>query len=177
MELEARIATVRMAETFVISRGASDEAEVLDVELRHELPRLGGRQFLRGHAERVLQRERRAEGCDVCFAIQQKEVAVLAERDLVGHCLELGQRAERDPDVELVGELRADTARRFARGTRSECVPLEQHDVFDAEPAQVEGGGGAEGAATDYYDVGRASGRRSGACRTAASRRSLHRPT
>ena len=36
MELEARIATVRMAETFVISRGASDEAEVVDVELRHE---------------------------------------------------------------------------------------------------------------------------------------------
>jgi L-alanine-DL-glutamate epimerase-like enolase superfamily enzyme len=36
VELEARIATVRMAETFVISRGASDEAEVVDVELRHE---------------------------------------------------------------------------------------------------------------------------------------------
>ena len=35
MELEARIATVRMAETFVISRGASDAAEVVDVELRH----------------------------------------------------------------------------------------------------------------------------------------------
>ena len=36
MELEARIATVRMAETFVISRGASDEAEVVYVELRHD---------------------------------------------------------------------------------------------------------------------------------------------
>jgi L-Ala-D/L-Glu epimerase len=36
VELEARIATVRMAETFVISRGASDEAEVVDVEIRHE---------------------------------------------------------------------------------------------------------------------------------------------
>ena len=36
MQLEARIATVRMAETFVISRGASDEAEVVDVELRHD---------------------------------------------------------------------------------------------------------------------------------------------
>src|SRR5690242_14104466 len=36
VEIEARIATVRMAETFVISRGASDEAEVVDVELRHE---------------------------------------------------------------------------------------------------------------------------------------------
>ena len=36
VELEARIATVRMAEMFVISRGASDEAEVVDVELRHD---------------------------------------------------------------------------------------------------------------------------------------------
>ncbi len=36
MELEARIATLRMAETFVISRGASDEAEVVVVEIRHD---------------------------------------------------------------------------------------------------------------------------------------------
>lgn len=36
MELEARTATLRMAETFVISRGASDEAEVVVVELRHD---------------------------------------------------------------------------------------------------------------------------------------------
>jgi L-alanine-DL-glutamate epimerase-like enolase superfamily enzyme len=36
VELEARSATLRMAETFVISRGASDEAEVVVVEIRHE---------------------------------------------------------------------------------------------------------------------------------------------
>ena len=36
MELEARIATVRMAETFVISRGAADEAEVVVVEIHHD---------------------------------------------------------------------------------------------------------------------------------------------
>ena len=36
MELDARIATLRMAETFVISRGASDEAEVVFVEIRHD---------------------------------------------------------------------------------------------------------------------------------------------
>jgi L-alanine-DL-glutamate epimerase-like enolase superfamily enzyme len=36
VELEARIATLRMAETFVISRGAADEAEVVFVALRHE---------------------------------------------------------------------------------------------------------------------------------------------
>jgi L-alanine-DL-glutamate epimerase-like enolase superfamily enzyme len=36
VELEARSATLRMAETFVISRGASDEAEVVVVEIRHD---------------------------------------------------------------------------------------------------------------------------------------------
>jgi L-Ala-D/L-Glu epimerase len=36
VEVEARIATLRLAETFVISRGASDEAEVVFVELRHD---------------------------------------------------------------------------------------------------------------------------------------------
>ena len=36
MELRAWIATVRMAETFVISRGAADEAAVVVAEIRHE---------------------------------------------------------------------------------------------------------------------------------------------
>jgi L-alanine-DL-glutamate epimerase-like enolase superfamily enzyme len=36
VEIEARIAMLRMAETFVISRGASDEAEVVFVELRYD---------------------------------------------------------------------------------------------------------------------------------------------
>jgi len=35
VQLTARVATVRLAETFVISRSAEDEAEVVDVELRH----------------------------------------------------------------------------------------------------------------------------------------------
>ena len=35
MELAARIVTLRLAETFTISRGAEDEAEVVHVELRH----------------------------------------------------------------------------------------------------------------------------------------------
>jgi L-alanine-DL-glutamate epimerase-like enolase superfamily enzyme len=35
VQLEARIATLRLAETFVISRGAEDTADVVEVELRH----------------------------------------------------------------------------------------------------------------------------------------------
>jgi L-alanine-DL-glutamate epimerase-like enolase superfamily enzyme len=36
MELSARIVTLRLAETFVIARESADEAEVLQVELRHD---------------------------------------------------------------------------------------------------------------------------------------------
>ena len=36
MELTARIATLRLAETFVISRESSDEDDVVQVELRHD---------------------------------------------------------------------------------------------------------------------------------------------
>jgi L-alanine-DL-glutamate epimerase-like enolase superfamily enzyme len=36
VEIEARIATLRLAETFVISRSATDETEVVFVEIRHD---------------------------------------------------------------------------------------------------------------------------------------------
>ena len=36
MKLTARIATVRLAETFTISRGSEDEADVVQVEVAHE---------------------------------------------------------------------------------------------------------------------------------------------
>jgi hypothetical protein len=125
----------------------------------------------------VLQVERRAKDGVVVLVVEQEEVAVLPERDLVGDRLELGQRAERDPDVQLVRELCADTARRLARRAGCERVALEEDDVDDAEPAEMEGGGGAQGAATDDDDVGRASGRRRRACRPAGSLRWRRRTT
>src|SRR5215468_8660422 len=36
MDVTARIATLELAETFVISRASQDEAEVVQVELRHD---------------------------------------------------------------------------------------------------------------------------------------------
>ena len=63
--------------------------------------------------------------------------------------LELVERAERDADVELVRELGADAARRLARRAGREHVPLEQDDVAEAEPAQVERGARAHDAAAD----------------------------
>jgi hypothetical protein len=96
---------------------------------------------------------------------------VLPERDLLSEALELVERAQRNADVQLVRELCADSARRFARRAGRERVPLEQYDVGDPEPSQVEGGGGAQGAATDYDDIRRVSECGRGASRTNASRR------
>jgi hypothetical protein len=85
---------------------------------------------------------------------------VLAERNLVAHRLELGERAKRDANVQLVRELRADPACGLARRARCERVALEKNDVRDAETAEMKRGGGADGAAADDNDVCRASGSR-----------------
>ena len=125
----------------------------------------------------MLQLERDPEGRHVVVVVEQEEIPVLTERDCITELFELAERAQRDADVELVRELGADPAGRLARRSRSERSSLEQDDVTNAEPAQVEGGGGAEGAATDYDNVRRVSGFRSGASRTAASRLWRRRPT
>jgi hypothetical protein len=102
---------------------------------------------------------------------------VLPERDLLGEALELVERAQRDADVQLVRELCADTTGRLARRAGAKRIPFEQYDVGDPEPSQVEGGGGAQGAATndDYVRGVSECGR--GASRTNASRRWRRPPT
>ena len=64
------------------------------------------------------------------------------------------ERAQGDPDVQLVGELGADAAGRLARRSGAERVALDEHDVFDAVPAQVERRSGSERPAADDDDVG-----------------------
>ena len=78
--------------------------------------------------QRVLEGERGAEPLDVALVVEQKEVAVLVELDAV-HRLELVERAQRDADVQLVGELRPEAAGRLARRAGREHVPLDEHDA------------------------------------------------
>jgi L-alanine-DL-glutamate epimerase-like enolase superfamily enzyme len=56
VQLEARIATVRLAETFTISRGSEDEADVVQVEVSHD----GASGF--GEAAPIARYEQTAEG-------------------------------------------------------------------------------------------------------------------
>ena len=110
--------------------------QAVRLELGDDRERLLHRQLPRGNAQPVLERERLAERGDVLVPIEQEQVAVAAEVDPL-HPLELGHRAESDPDVQLVGELRADPAGRTRGRTGRERVALEQHDVFHTQLAQV----------------------------------------
>jgi hypothetical protein len=102
---------------------------------------------------------------------------VLPERDLLGEALELVERAQRDADVQLVRELRADSPGGLARRARRERVSFEQDDVGDPKPPQVKGGGGAQGAATDDDYIRCVSECGRGASRTTANRRFPRLPT
>ncbi len=70
MELEARIGTLRMAETFVISRGAQDEAEVVFVEIRHD--------GLSGYGE-ATPIDRYEESAESAFAFVQEAAELLGD--------------------------------------------------------------------------------------------------
>ena len=128
--------------------------QALGVELGDDRERLVDRQLARRDAQRVLERERGAEPLDVALVVEEKEVAVLVKLDAV-HRLELVERPQRDPDVQLVGELRPEAAGRLARRPGSEHVPLDEHDVVDTEPAEVPGDARPHGASADDNHFGR----------------------
>ncbi len=146
-----------------VARAERRGEDALELELGHDLERLGGRELARGHALGVLHLERRAEELDLLGRVEQEEVAVLMERDL-GHerhvladqlvpALELVEAAQREADVELVGELQPRAAGRARGGAARERLALEQHDVGDAARGEMERGAGTHGAAADHDDV------------------------
>jgi hypothetical protein len=69
------------------------------------------------------------------------------------HPLELGERSQRDPDVQFVGELRPDPAGGAARRAGPERLPFQEHDVVDAELAQVPCDARTHGAAAHDHNV------------------------
>jgi len=73
-----------------VARAVRRCQQVVDRELRYELLRLRRCQLARLDPERVLQLETGAEGRHVVVVVEQKEIAILPERDRVAHLLELG---------------------------------------------------------------------------------------
>ena len=90
-----------------LAEGRREQA--FGIDLRHDRQRLVDRELARRHSETVLQRERGPEALDVGLVVEEEQVAVLSELDAV-HPLELVERAQRDADVQLVGELRPEAA-------------------------------------------------------------------
>jgi L-Ala-D/L-Glu epimerase len=70
VEVEARIVTLRLAETFVIARESTDEAEVLQVELRHE--------GVSGYGE-AAPIERYSESAESALAFVQESAGLLGD--------------------------------------------------------------------------------------------------
>ena len=96
----------------------------------------------------MLHGQRRAERLDELGRVEQEEVADLAEgevgdeRDVLADqrvpVLELLEAAQRELDVELVGELQARTARRARGRAARERLALQQDDVADAGDGEME---------------------------------------
>ena len=126
----------RLGGRAAVERTEGRGEQAVGVELRHDRERLVDGQLARRNAERMLQLERGAEPLDVARVVQQEQVAGLLELDLRAEALaergELVDRAQRDADVQLVGELRADPAGGLARRAGRERLALEQDDVGDA---------------------------------------------
>jgi hypothetical protein len=104
-----------------------------------------------------LKRDAALELLDVGFAAEDEQVADLLEIDLPSRppaeVAERVQAAPGDLDVQCVRELSAYATRRSARGAAPELRPLDERDI-DARLGQVEGGAGADHAATDDDHVG-----------------------
>jgi hypothetical protein len=110
-----------------------------------------------GDAELVLQVDGGRERLDVPGAGEEEEVAVAVQVDLLpGALAERGegrQPAGAQLDVERVGELRPDAARRPGRRAAAELAALEEQDV-DSCLGEVERRAGTHDATTDDDDVG-----------------------
>src|SRR6185295_18618356 len=93
--------------------------------------------------------------------IEEEEIARLPEvdvrADLLFEVAELEQGDERDADVDLVCELRADAACGLARRSATQRFALAEHHIGDPELGEMERGAGAHGAAPDDHDLSRFS--------------------
>ena len=82
------------------------------------------------------------------------EAAVAAD-DLAEVAEDL-QALEREARLGLVRVVHADQRARLAGGAGRQLPALDEDDVADAQPREVERGAGAIGASADDHDVGRA---------------------
>ena len=138
-----------------VDRAVGGREQVGGLERRDHRLDVVRRDQPRRDAETRLELDRGLEALDVDLVREHEEVAVALVPDAADPLerLELGHRAERHPDVELVRELCADAACGLARRAAPERLLLEQDDVGDALLGQVVRDARPHGAAADDHDV------------------------
>ncbi len=122
-----------------------------------QLASFAGRKHPGSQSVFVLKRDAALELLDVGLTAEDEQVPDLLEVDLPsGPPAEVAERVQAalgDLDVERVRELGAHAAGGSARGAAPELPSLDERDI-DARLGQVEGGAGADHAATEDDHVG-----------------------
>src|SRR5262249_58708236 len=134
--------------------------QVVDAQGGDDRLRLGRRDLPHVHAEPSLQRHALAEATPVRLVGDQEEVADLpvanVDPELFLEALEDRDRLQREADLRLGGELRANAARRLAGRAAADRLALEHDDVALPALRQVIRNAAADDAAADDDRAGRA---------------------
>ena len=109
-----------------------------------DLRRLVRRQQRGRNAEPLLELDRMLERRQVPGVAEQEQVPPLLEVDLspgrIGEALVPADALEPDPDVQLIGELGPNSARRLARRAGTQGLPLDQEGVRGSPPLRGDRG-------------------------------------
>ncbi|CAB4896689.1 unannotated protein [freshwater metagenome] len=158
-----------------VTRAERSSQHVVDVGQWRQLACLLRRQHPARHAEAVLQRDAGLEGRDVVGVGQQEQIAhllkVYIESGPGAESFERIERAQRQFDVDGVGELQAHATRSLRGGPTAKLVGLDHHHITMPRLSEVECGAEAHDTPADHNDGGMAGrwvhpghriGRRSG---------------
>src|SRR5438876_794761 len=141
-----------------VARAPHGGHEVVDAQRGHELLRVVGGDHAHVDAEPVLQRDPRLEAAQVRGIADEEQVADLlvadVDAELVLEALEDLDGLEREPDLRLGRELRADAAGGLRGGAAADRLALEHDDVAHAAAREVVGDRAAHHAAADDHDAG-----------------------
>ena len=149
-----------------VARSPHGGDQIVDAQRGHELLGVGGRDHAHVDAEPSLQGDPRLEAAQVVGIGDEEEVADLLvagiDAELLLEPLEDLDGLQREADLRLRRELRADAAGGLRRGAAAHRLALDDHDVAHAAPSEVIGDGAADHAASDDHDAGRAGKAHSG---------------
>ena len=150
------IADVRKTSSISFEPFATSGLSV-DAKLGEHLMDASCVETLHRHAEPSLHPERVLERCDIALFGNEEQVSDLTkvriDAHLFGEVLDPRQRSQRQPHVDLSGELKAHAAGVARRRPATELIALEHDHVAHTTRREVVGDGSSNDAAPDDDDV------------------------